>query len=249
MTRRLLFILITLIGLGGVFVAGVATFAGAEEVATFSHAGPIRQVEVDVEAGAVEVVARQANEAKVERTRKYIWGEPEVRETFVDGVLRIEASCRRFVTVGCSVDYRVELPVATTLRIRTRSGSVAVHEMGGAIDAQTAAGAIRLDRTRGPVRATTSAGNIEGTDIVAQFVDARTSAGRIRLRLSEPSQRMGLETDAGRIDLALPPAPGGYRVTTGTGAGKVDISVAQDPTAARAINAKTGAGNISIHPR
>ena len=249
MIRRLLFILIALIGLGAVFVAGVVTFAGAEDRATFTHAGPIRQVEVDVEAGEVEIVAHQANEARVERTREYIWGEPEVRETFVDGVLRLEASCRRFVAVGCKVDYRVELPVATAVRIRTKAGSVAVREMGGTIDARTAAGTIRLDRTRGPVQANTSAGNIEGTDIVAQFVDATTDAGRIRLSLSEPSQRMGLETDAGGIDLALPPAPGGYRVTTDTGAGKVEVTVAQDPSAARAINAKTGAGNIRIHPR
>ena len=249
MTRRLLFVLIAVVGLGGVFIAGVATFAGAEDRATFSHGGPIRQVEIDVEAGRVQIVAHPANEAKVERTRQYIWGEPRVRETFADGVLRLQASCRRFVAVGCRVDYRVELPAASALRIRTRSGSVDVREMGGTIDAETGAGAIRLDRTRGPVQVTTAAGNIEGTDIVAQFVDASTDAGRIRLTLSEPSQRMGLKTDAGAVDLALPPAAGGYRITTETGVGRVEVSVAQDPTAARSINATTGAGNIRIRPR
>jgi hypothetical protein len=248
-TRRLLFVLIALIGLGGVFVAGLATFAGAEDRATFTQGGPIRQVEIDVEAGRVEIVAHPANEATVERTRRYILGEPVVRETFVDGVLRIEAECRRFIAVGCKVDYRVGLPVATALRIRTKSGSVVVQEMGGLIDAETRAGAIRLTRTRGPVQVNTSAGSIEGTDVVAQFVDASTDAGRIRFSLSEPSQRMGLKTGAGGIDLALPLAAGGYRVITETGAGKVEVSVAQDPTAARAVNATTGAGNISIHPR
>lgn len=249
MIRRLLLILIALVGLGGVFVLGLATFAGAEDRATFSQGGPIRQVEVDVEAGRIEIVAHQANEATVERTRRYIWGEPVVRETYADGVLRLHAECRRFIAAGCAVDYRLGLPVAAELRIRTRSGSISVEGMGALIDAETRAGEIRLVRTRGPVQAVTSAGDIEGTDIAARFVDATTDAGRIRLSLSEPSQRMGLETGAGRIDLALPPAGGGYRVTAETGAGEVDVRVAQEPTAARVITASSRAGSIRILPR
>lgn len=249
MSRRVLFVLIAVVGLTGVLFAGLATFARAEDRATWTQPGPIRLVEVDVELGRVQVVAAPANEAKVDRTRRFIRREPVTRETFVDGVLRLEADCPRFLAVGCKVDYRVEVPAAANVKIRAKNGSVAIEGMAAMIDVETGAGGVRLDRTRGPVRAETSAGSIEGTDLVAGFIDAKTNAGRIRMSLSEPSPRMGLRTDAGSIDLALPPAAGGYRVTTETGAGKVDVSVAQDPAAARAINATTGAGNIRIHPR
>jgi DUF4097 and DUF4098 domain-containing protein YvlB len=108
---------------------------------------------------------------------------------------------------------------------------------------------VHLARTRGPVQVRTSAGSVDGVDVVASFLDATTDAGRIRLSLAEPADRVGLRTDGGSIDLALPPVPGGYRVATDAGAGKVEVSVAQDPGAGPAITAKTGAGNIRIRPR
>jgi DUF4097 and DUF4098 domain-containing protein YvlB len=249
MTRKLLAVLVVLVGLVGVAVVGLSTFAARKDRTVAVRPGPIRSVEVDVESGRVEVVAGQGNEARVDRTRQYIWGEPEITETLTDGTLRLSARCRTFVAAGCKVDYRVEVPGAAAVRIRTEQGSVEVENMTGMVEVDTDAGGVRLLGTRGPVRATTSAGNIEGTDLVAGFVDATTDAGRIRLSLAEPSARMDLRTDAGNIDLALPDAPGGYRVTTETGAGRVAVTVPQEATSARAVTATTGAGNISIHPR
>ncbi len=249
MTRRLLAVLIVLLGLAGVAVVGLSTFAARKDRTVSTRPGPIRGVEVDVEAGRVEVVAAAANEAKVDRTRQYVWGEPEITETLTDGVLRLRARCQTFVAAGCKVDYRVEVPGAVPVNVRTERGSVHVESMTGMVEVETEAGSIRLLRTRGPVRATTAAGNVDGVDLVAEFIDATTDAGRIRLSLAEPSARVQLRTDAGNIDLALPDAPGGYRVTTETGAGKVAVTVPQEPTSARAVTATTAAGNISIHPR
>jgi len=249
MTRRLLAVLIILVGLAGVGVAGLSTLAPFEDRTSSTQPGPIRSVEVDVEAGRVEVVAGQADEATVERTRRYVRGTPLTSETLVDGVLRLQADCRRIVAIGCRVDYRLVVPSQVPLRIRTESGSVAVENMAGMVDVETSSGGVRLLGTRGPVRVSTSAGNVDGVDLVADFLDATTQAGRIRLSLAEPSGRVGLRTGAGNIDLALPPVDAGYRVTTETGAGKVDVSVGQDPGAARAVTATTGAGNIRIRPR
>lgn len=249
MTRRLLAVLVILVGLAGVTVAAVANFAAAEDRTSLVYPGPVRSVEVDVEVGQVGVFAGQADEAKVERTRRYVRGAPRIRETLVDGVLRLRADCPRFVAVGCKVEYRLEVPATVPVRIRTDSGSVVVEDVRGTVDIGTGAGGIRLARTRGPARLSTSAGSIEGVDLVAEFLDAATDAGRIRLSLSEPSARVDVRTDAGSVDLALPTVNGGYRVTTGTGAGTVDVTVDQNAEAARAVTARTGAGNIRIHPR
>ena len=247
--RKLLAVLIVVVGMVGLAVAGLSTFAAVEDRTVSSRPGPIRSVEIEVEAGKVEVVAASANEARVDRRRRYIRGAPVINETLVDGVLRLTADCRRYVPIGCRVDYRVEVPGAVSVRVRTERGSVAVENMTGTVDVETKAGTVRFDRTRGPIKATTSAGSIEGVDVVAGFIDATTDAGRIRLSLAEPSQRVGLRTDAGNIDLALPNVSGGYRVTTDTGAGKVDVDVPQDAAAVRAVTATTGAGNIRIRTR
>ena len=249
MTRKVVGALIVVVAVAGISVAVLVTVANVEDHYVATQAGPIRSLEVDVEAGRVEVVAAAANEARIDGTRRYIRGVPSARETLVDGVLRIRAECRRFVAVGCERDYRVEVPAAVAVRVRTDRGPVVVADMVGMVDVDAAAGGIRLTRTRGPVRARTSAGNIDGADLVAGSLDASTDAGRIRISLAEPSPRVDLGTDAGNIDLALPVAPGGYRVATETGAGKVDVSVVEDPTSGRAVTARTGAGNIRIHPR
>ena len=190
MTRRLLAVLIILVGLAGVGVAGLSTLAPFEDRTSSTQPGPIRSVEVDVEAGRVEVVAGQADEATVERTRRYVRGTPLTSETLVDGVLRLQADCRRIVAIGCRVDYRLVVPSQVPLRIRTQSGSVAVENMAGMVDVESSSGGVRLLGTRGPVRVSTSAGNVDGVDLVADFLDATTQAGRIRLSLW-PSRRGG----------------------------------------------------------
>jgi hypothetical protein len=247
-TRKLLVLLIVVLALAGVVVAAAVNFARVEDRTVTTRPVPIR-VEIDLEAGGVEVRAAPANEARADLTRRYLLGAPEIRETFVDGVLRVEAECRTFVRVGCEVVYRLDLPATVPVSIRTERGSVDVAGMTGIVEVDTDAGAVRLSRTRGPLRVTTSAGDIEGEDLVAGFLDATTKAGRIRLSMAEPSSRVGLQTSAGSIDLALPRAEGGYRVMTETGAGEVDVSVVNDPGALRAVTARTGAGNITIHDR
>ncbi|MDQ4068364.1 MAG: DUF4097 domain-containing protein [Actinomycetota bacterium] len=249
MIRKLLAALIALVGLAGVVAAALATFAGVRDRTVTTRPGPVRGVEVDVEAGRVEVVAAPADEARIDRRRQYIRGTPATSETLVDGVLRVTARCTELIALGCRVDYRIEVPEAAAVRVRTERASVRVANITGMVEVETRAGNVRLVGTRGPVRATTSAGNVDGFDLVAGFLDATTDAGRIRLSLADPPGRLGLRTDAGNIDVALPAAPGGYRVTTETGAGRVEVDVPEDPTSARAVSATTGAGNIRIRTR
>ncbi|MGI8983060.1 MAG: hypothetical protein ACR2HM_00765 [Acidimicrobiales bacterium] len=249
MNRRLLVILIALVGTAGVVVAGLALFFPEEDRTTFAQPGPVRGLEVDVEVGRVEVVPGGNGEAMITRTRRYLVGAPAAKESLVDGVLTIEARCDRLVSAGCAVDYRIEVPAGVPVRIRAGRGPVSVAEMTGMVEVTAGAGDVRLVRTRGPVKVDTSAGNLEGVDIVAQYLDAATGAGRIRLSLAEPPGRLGLTTGAGSIDVALPAVEGGYRVAADAGRGKPDISVEQNEGGSRAIIAKTRSGTIRVHPR
>jgi hypothetical protein len=249
MSRRLLAVLIALVGMAGVVVVALATLFPMEDRSTFDQAGPIRVVEVDVEVGDVEIVAGQGDVARVVRTRRYLQGAPEVQERLSEGVFRLEARCRRFVAAGCSVDHRVEVPAGAAVRVRADRGSVSVAGVSGMVEVDAGAGNVRLEGTRGPVRVGTSAGRVQGDDLTAAYLDATTSAGTIRLSFAEPTGRLGLKTGAGNIDVSLPAAPGGYRVAAEAGAGNVDVTVEQNPGGNRAVIATSGAGNIRIQSR
>ena len=246
---RLLAILIALIGTAGVVVAGLVTFFPVEDMSTFEQAGPIRTVEVDVDVGTVEVVAADGHAARVVRTRRDLQGAPSVRQAMVHGVFRQEAECRRFVAVGCTVDHRVEVPAGVAVKVRSERGSVSVTGVSGMVEVDAGAGNVRLTGTRGPVRVDASGGRVDGDGLVALYLDATTSAGGIRLSFNEPAGRLGLKTGAGDIDVALPAAPGGYRVAAEAGAGNVDVAVEQNPGGDRAVIASSGAGDIRIHTR
>ena len=56
MTRRLLAMLIALIGTAGLVALGLSTFFPVEDRVTLAQPGPVTSVEVDVEVGRVTVV-------------------------------------------------------------------------------------------------------------------------------------------------------------------------------------------------
>ncbi|MGI8810024.1 MAG: DUF4097 family beta strand repeat-containing protein [Acidimicrobiales bacterium] len=248
MIRRLLAVLIALVGTAGVVIVVLSLYFPEGDRSRYTPEGRVRSVEVDVESGRVEVVPAPADGVIVDRTRRYLLGTPVADESVVDGVLRLQADCPRIV-VGCKVDYRLEVPSGVAVRIRTDSGSVSVEGINGMVEVDTEAGNVRLTRTQGPVRVNTSAGNIDAVDLAAEYLDATTGAGRIRLSLAQAPGRVGLQTGAGNVDLALPEVAGGYRVDAEAGAGNVDVGVPSDPGGSRTVIARSGAGNIAIRSR
>ena len=249
MSRRLLVVLIALVGTAGIVIAALVLFFPEKDRTTLAQPGPVSSLEVDVEAGRIEVVPAGGEQAMITRTRRYLVGAPTTSEGLADGVLRIQAECGSRVAAGCAVDYRLEVPAGVPVHIRTQRGSVSVVDMTGTVDVAAGAGDVHLTRTKGPVKVDTSAGDVDGVDVAAQFLDATTGAGRIRLSMAEPPGRLGLKTGNGNIDVGLPTAPGGYRVAPEAGAGKVDVTVEQNEGGSRSIIASTRAGRIRIHPR
>lgn len=248
LSPRLVGGLVGVVGLAGILAAVLVEFP-AEDRTKVAEPGPVRAVQIDVEVGTVAVTAGEGDGATVDRTRRYLRGRPSSIERLVDGVLTVSANCGRPVRLGCHVEYRITVPAAASVRVRTGRASVSVAGVAGMVDVTTGAGGVDLRGTRGPVRVTTSAGAVAGTDLAADFLDATTGAGAIRLTMAEPPGRVGLHTGAGGIDLALPSVPDGYRVDAKAGAGKVDVNVPSNPSGNRAVVVTSGAGRVRIHPR
>jgi DUF4097 and DUF4098 domain-containing protein YvlB len=245
--RALVAVLVVLVGAAGIGLAEL-TRAGATEDRGTANYPEVTGVDVQIDSGRVDVVGTGATDARIERVRHYLRTPPALEESVVDGILRVRGTCPRFVALGCAVDLRVQVPPTASVRVRTGNGSVSVDGMVNGAEVTTSAGPVRLLRTGGALRATTSAGSIEGVDLAPAYLDARADAGRIRMSFAEAAGRVDVQTAAGSIDLGLP-GDGGYRVTTATDAGRVDVTVADDPGSSRAVTARTDAGDIRIHPR
>ncbi len=241
--RRRLASAIVVVGMAGVF-----TTVGARQTrTTFAVPDPITAVEVESEAGAVDVVVAGDRGTTIVQTARALLGGPTIEQSVVDGVLRLRASCPRLGAAVCQVDYRLELPPTLPVRVRTGRGDVSVEDMAGAVDVTSTEGSISLARTSGPVTARTSQGSVEGVDLAPPFLDASTRGGPISVSLAKPAGRVDVQSRSGSVDLALPADR--YRVETATGRGRPDIGVVVDATSGYVVRATTVAGGVRIRPR
>ena len=96
------------------------------------------------------------------------------------------------------------------------------------------------------VEVTTEAGTVTGTDLRASRVDARSSAGDVRLAFATAPRAVTARSSAGDVRVSVPFGP--YDVETDTSAGDVDVDVVDDPRATRLIDARSSAGDITVSP-
>lgn len=229
-------------------IAGLLVLVGARETrTTFAVTGPITAVEVESAAGRVDVVAAGEAATMVERTSRALLGAPGVRQSVVDGVLRLRATCPRIGAAVCEVRYRLELPATVPVRVLSQRGDVTVDGMTGSVDVATGSGSISLTRTSGPVTARTENGSVSGIDLAAPSVDVSTRGGPLRISLAKPAERLDIRSLSGAVELIL--APGRYRVEATTGRGRPDIGVVVDATSNYVVRATTDAGSVRIRSR
>ncbi|ANJ25563.1 DUF4097 family beta strand repeat-containing protein [Agromyces aureus] len=239
------------VSIGAVAAAAVLAFSGCGLLTPperFSDDASlddtVHTIEIDEPDGSVIVTgAAEATGIQVERTVSYR-GERTVGETFEvdDGVL-VLSGCGR----NCTVDYTIELPIGVDVRGATTNGEVSLTGVNE-VDVSTANGRIELDDVTGAIEVETSNGRIEGRGLAGTGIRASTSNGAIDLRLSTP-QDVDARTSNGAIDLAVPTEGAGYRVTTDTSNGAVDVDIDEDSDGEFALELATSNGAITVTGR
>jgi len=212
----------------------------------------------------VEGGAAVAHDVQVEQFERRAWRAPRTEAGLRDGVLRLHARCPFFIGFGnCSVDYRIQVPAGTPVRIRdssgdltvagvrgevdvrTGSGNVHVREVVGPVSATTSSGDVTLTRTEGDVRARTSSGNVIGEQLAGRRIEARTSSGDVRVEaVRTPPDSLTATSSSGDIRVVVPDEV--YRVDANTSSGHVDLSLRQDLAAPRRIEARTSSGDVVV---
>lgn len=201
----------------------------------------VHTVEIDEPGGSVTIRGVEASaEIELSRTVSYR-GERTVGTTHEvrDGVLTL-GGCGR----NCTVDYSVELPAGVDVRGSSSNGSIeltAVNE----VDVTTSNGRIELDEVAGTVEAETSNGRIVGRGLAGTGIRATTSNGGVDLSLTVP-QDVEVRTSNGAIELVVPTDEAGYRVTSNTSNGSVDIEIDEDPGGEFLLDLATSNGAITV---
>ena len=97
------------------------------------------------------------------------------------------------------------------------------------------------------VRANVDAGTIAAEDLNSPSFEASSGAGNLSASFLRPPSSVEMTTNAGILDLVVPPAS--YAVDAGAGVGLSSIEIPDDPTAPRRLLARAAVGQVRISTR
>lgn len=184
---------------------------------------------IDVRAGTgpnVEVRAERVVRANRDTTARPLLGQIRISEDVTPErvVLRSEVISGVIIGAEFSVNFRVMVPPATRLRLRTADGAIVVQGVEGALVASTVNGSV------------SATGGRHG-------VEVRTVNGGATLELAAlGSDPIDVRTTDGSIDLRIP-ATAAATIEASTVRGAVAIDLPFEPAADNAARRRRGAVN------
>jgi Putative adhesin len=253
-------IAVVLIALGALSLISVAFQRTERSTRTFSG---VDAIEVEVNSGDVEVTASGRDDVQVEQTVRRSLQGPRTEARLRGGVLLLSGRCLSFWFGNCSVDYRIQAPAGTRVKARSSSGDLATTGLESGVDLQTSSGDVRARQVvgtvsavtssgdvsvlgaEGDVRARSSSGEVTGADLVARSIEARSSSGDVRVTaVRTPPDTLTAVTSSGDVQVVVPDDV--YQVDARSSSGEVNVSLRQDPSAPRRIEARTSSGDVDV---
>jgi hypothetical protein len=217
--------------------------------ATIREQGPIARIEVDVDAGAVEVVGldgRTGADGAIES--RWTNQSPEIVHYLEKGVLHILGRCQDLAP-ACRTDVTLQVPVGVNVGISSGRGDLTVRGVSGDVELNTGYGDLTLQNDDGSIIGETGVGDIDGQGLTSHLVDVRTMTGDVSLDVLVAPLRLDAHTEDGDVDLIVPAGP--YRVEGDAANGDVQVSpmVVSDAAAKNVIAVHSGRGDIRVGGR
>lgn len=233
-------------------LVGSGCLAGGREESTerVRDDGPISRVDVELDAGNVEIVGAP-DFLGVNGTVTSRWMQddaPEVVHYVQDGVLHVLGRCAS-PDAPCLLDASLTVPIGANVSIDTGMGDVITRAISGDVEISVADGDIEGHQIGGTFFVETEQGDILGDGLSGSLIDARTGAGDVEMQITgSPIRLVGRSMDG---DVVLNVPPGSYRIDADTPQGDLEISsqVVDDPGASSVIIAETDNGDVRIDGR
>lgn len=225
--------------------------ARSETIETFTRdTAPRLRISTD---GAVQVTAGPVDTISIERTIERGLRGPTVGDEVVvtpaGDELVLRGDCPSVVSGWCSVDYAVVVPAGTDVVVDSDAGSVTITGIDGDVIASTSAGSVTAVDLGGTLTLSSEAGRVQGEGLRSSVVDARSSAGSVRLAFEDAPTSVDADSSAGSVEVVVPDDGSVYAVDASTSAGSSRIEVPTDPSAERSVRLRSSAGDVSLrHP-
>jgi hypothetical protein len=137
-----------------------------------------------------------------------------------------------------SIDYEMEVPVATALNSQSGSGDLTVEGIHGSVEGRSGSGDIKIHDIQGRVQIHTGSGDAKFEQITGERVEIETGSGDVDLRQLHAALRV--ETGSGDIYAEGEPK-GDWALRTGSGG----VVIRLPAETGLDLDAHTNSGDIS----
>jgi hypothetical protein len=175
------------------------------------------------------------------RLRGWLWGNPHrsAAELSENPPIRQEGSLvhvgsPQFGVRSASINYTIEVPPNTEVRVTTGSGDVNVGGIAGPVTATTGSGDVQMSEIQGDVHVTAGSGDMRMDGIKGS---AEVTAGSGDVEMKSVGGRVRVKTGSGDITLSAP----GNAVTLSNGSGDIRVTGASSD-----LRVRTGSGTVSV---
>jgi DUF4097 and DUF4098 domain-containing protein YvlB len=186
----------------------VREFTVAATSGTLEVSGTNGGISVEGESrGDVRILAKVVATAETEQRARAIAGAVDLKPTLE----RVQAEGPRNLQnrEGWSVSYRISVPRALNLSLRTSNGGITIREVESQVTFRTSNGGVKLIGVSGDVRGQTSNGGVDidlvGTAWIGEGLDIETSNGGVKIAVPENySARLEARTENGGVNADYP---------------------------------------------
>jgi hypothetical protein len=208
----------------------------------------ITEIRVTGGTGSVEVRPGEPSRVNIHRSVHYRkpFQHPPGATHRIDGtILYLDTNLGTSFPFFVSVDYVVDASAGVRVSGQLSSGRL---RLAGAstVDVKTSSGSIALTATTGEVIAKSFSGSITMRELHSPVIDATTSSGRLSLDLAEPAD-VTAQASPGSIRLSVPGS--GYRIDTKVRTGRTHVDVPNDPSGPHHLDLRTTSGAIAVTQR
>jgi hypothetical protein len=242
---------------GGVLAIGSVGWAGFNVVTLVAHeertevktydVAAVDVLDVDNSNGPVTITGAAERE-QITVTARISDGlrETEERQTLVDGVLELRASCPLIGSDWCSVRYTIEVPSDIEVRADTDNGRLTVRGIAGAVDLSADNGAVEVADLSGNLTINGDNTSVTATQLTSDRVIAETDNGSLTIELLEPPTSVEARSDNGSIEVVLPETEDAYRLDITTDNGDVLDDIRASPDSPRHVLIETDNGDAIV---
>ncbi|WPB94381.1 DUF4097 family beta strand repeat-containing protein [Streptomyces malaysiensis] len=219
----------------------------ATESATTAISPSVRNVELSIDSGDVEVdVVGQGEKPELHKKLTKSLRSPDETIKQEAGTLHVTTRCGEGVG-KCASDYHLTVPVGTRIKVETRLGDVSVQGVRASVEGRTRMGGVRLEHITGDqLVAASKTGAITLKDVTFHTGEATTKLGDVRVENIEAFEKLTAVSKTGDIELHLPEDAGPFAVNAETKIGDRKVTVDQDSSDGAIVNARTKIGDVTV---